>query len=283
MSKLDDFKLEYENIKAPENLIIKANKEIKKSKFKTVFKTGIGLSAGFVFAIGIAANASPTFANAVSEIPGLEGFVKVVTFGKYQRVDNGYEISVETPKIEGLVDQNIQDKLNEEFNEQADKVIELFEKDVKELKEKFGDEQVHMGIEYNYDVKTNNDDILALDAYIWQASGSSSVDHNFYTINKHTGEVYTLEGMFKEGTNYITPINKYIVDEMRRLNKEEGALFFIDDETFGEFEGIKADQDFYINNDGDIVICFDKYEIAAGAQGSPEFAIPNDVIKDIVK
>ena len=71
---------------------------------------------------------------------------------------------------------------------------------------------------------------------------------------------------------------------MTRLNNEEGGMFWVEDDEFTEgFKGIKKDQNFYINEDGNLVICFDKYDVAAGAQGSPEFVIPNEIIKDIVK
>ena len=46
--RMDQFKKQYESIKAPEDLIMKANKEIKKSKAKRGFKTGIGAAAAFV-------------------------------------------------------------------------------------------------------------------------------------------------------------------------------------------------------------------------------------------
>lgn len=283
--KIDDFKKQYENIKATEELIMKANKEIKKSKAKRGFAAVAGSAAAFVIAFGVAANVSPTFAYAMSDVPVLSGIVKVVTMGKYENKDSGYEIKVETPKIEGLLDEETQKKLNDEFEDQAESVIASFEKSVKELKEEFGDETVHMGVEYNYDVKCDNDDILAIDTYVYYASGSSMTVHNYYTINKHTGEIYTLEGMFKEGADYVTPISDYIKGEMKRLNAEEGGMFWIagEEEMLDGFDKIAEDQNFYINDDGNIVICFDKYEVAAGAQGSPEFVIPEKVVADILK
>lgn len=284
MSKrIDDLKKQYDSIKASEELIMKANKEIKKSKAKRGFTAAIGSAAAFVLAVGVAANVSPTFAYAMSDIPVISGIVKVVTMGKYENTDNGYEIKVETPKIEGLIDEETQKKLNDEFAEQAQSVIAGFEQSVKELKAEFGDETVHMGMEYNYDVKTDNDDILAIDTYVYYASGSSMTVHNYYTIDKHTGEIYTLEGLFKDGADYVTPISDYIKNEMKRLNAEEGGMFWVDDDVFEGFEKIADDQNFYINNEGNIVICFDKYEVAAGAQGSPEFVIPEDVVADILK
>ena len=80
-------------------------------------------------------------------------------------------------------------------------------------------------------------------------------------------------------------ISNYIKGEMKRMNKEEGGYFWVEkDETpVDVFEKIKPDQNFYINPNGELVICFDKYDVAAGAQGSPEFVIPKNVIKDILR
>ena len=68
------------------------------------------------------------------------------------------------------------------------------------------------------------------------------------------------------------------------MNEEEGGMFFLaEDGEIDGFDKISENQKFYINNDGKIVICFDKYEIAAGAQGSPEFVLPDEVVNDILK
>lgn len=95
----------------------------------------------------------------------------------------------------------------------------------------------------------------------------------------------TLPGLFKDDADYVSVISEYITSEMKRLNAEENGMFFIDGEEndFDGFKEIKPDQNFYINENGNIVICFDKYEVAAGAQGSPEFEIPNDLIADLRK
>lgn len=284
MSKIEELKNQYENIKAPEELLLKVNKEINKSKAARGFKTGIGAVAAFVVAVGVVANVSPSFAYAMSDVPVMGSIVKVVTMGKYENVDGGYEIKVSTPQIEGLIDAATQEKLNKEFKDQAQSVIAAFEQNVKELKAEFGEDTVHMGVEYNYEVKTDNKDILAIDTYTYYAAGSSNSVHNYYTIDKHTGEIYTLKGMFKEGADYVTPISEYIKGEMERMNKEEGGMFWVNDDEFVEgFKKIADDQSFYINNDGNIVICFAKYEVAAGAQGVPEFVIPNSVVADILK
>jgi hypothetical protein len=47
-----------------------------------------------------------------------------------------------------------------------------------------------------------------------------------------------------------------------------------------DFDSIAKDQSFYINNEGKLVISFDKYEVAPGYMGVVEFIIPSNVIAD---
>lgn len=285
MKEFEKAKNEYFAITASEELKRKVEKTMKQNKKKRAWKTAALAAAGVLIVSIGAVNVSPSLAYAVSDVPILGSVVRVVTFDRYEYKDHGYEANIVTPQIEGLLDEDLEDKLNNEFKENAAAVIAAYEADVKELKAEFPDEDVHMSIMSDYTVKTDNDDILALDVYIYTASGSSSTIHHFYNIDKKTGQLLTLPGLFKDDADYVSVISEYITSEMKRLNAEENGMFFIDgeEENFEGFKEIKPDQNFYINDQGNIVICFDKYEVAAGAQGSPEFEIPNDLIADLRK
>ena len=287
MNKLEDLKKEYESIKATEKFRKDTEKLIKKGKgYDVMIKKVLCWTAGIAASFVLVFNCFPSLAIAASEVPILKNVVKAVTFDRFEIKDNGYEATVVTPKIEGLLDKDLENKLNEEFKENADSVIRAFEKDIKELKEEFGDEVVvHYGIDANYIIKTDNDDILAIDTYICTTSGSSSTQHSFYNIDKKTGKLIELKDMFKKNADYVTPISEYVTSEMKRMNEEENGYFWIGKQEFGGdgFEKIKDDQNFYINDNGNVVICFDKYEVAAGAQGCPEFEIPKSVVEKILK
>ena len=41
-----------------------------------------------------------------------------------------------------------------------------------------------------------------------------------------------------------------------------------------EFIGVNEDTLFYVNEDGDVVVSYDKYDVAPGAMGIQEFVIP---------
>lgn len=284
--KLSDIKKEYNNITAPEKLKLQVAENFRRRlTMKKYISICASIAAALVLVFVLTLNFVPSIAYAMSDVPVIGSIVKVVTFDRFEMHDNGYEADIVTPKIEGLKDKQLEDKINEALAKDAQEMIEQYKKDVKALKDEFGEENVHMGITSDYEIKTDNDDILAIDVYVLTTSGSSSTMHTFYTIDKNSGELLTLKGLFKKNADYITPISDYIKQEMRRLNKEESGMFWIDttDEFTEDFDKIKPDQNFYINDDGNLVIAFDKYEVAAGAQGSPEFVIPNSVISDIIK
>ena len=55
------------------------------------------------------------------------------------------------------------------------------------------------------------------------------------------------------------------------MNEEEGGMFWIagEPDAIDGFDKIAEDHNFYINYDGNIVICFAKFVVAAGAHGVP--------------
>lgn len=256
----------------------KMEKNVSNNWTKKVIYSAASIAAAFVLIF----NCIPSLAYAVSDIPILSNVVKVVTFGRFEVREHGYEAKVVSPRIEGLLNKDLEEKLNKEFQENADAVICAFEKDVKELKEAFGND-FHLGVEANYIVRTDNEDILAIDCYIVNTVASSSTKHSFYNIDKKTGTLIELNSLFTKNADYITPISEYIVNEMRTQNEKGTGYFWVDEEDIENFQKIKEDQNFFINDKGNIVICFDKYEVAAGAQGCPEFEIPNEVIGNILK
>ena len=69
------------------------------------------------------------------------------------------------------------------------------------------------------------------------------------------------------------------------MAEDENLIYWADkdlDLGFG-FEQIKEDQNFYLNEQGQLVICFDEYEVAPGYMGLVEFAVEDEAIADILK
>lgn len=259
------------------------SKENQRNTSKKVFRIVGGCAACMILAGGIFLNLSPSAVYALSDIPVVGSIVKIVTFDRYTHTEGGYEADITTPSIEGLLDSELEEKLNSEFKENASALIAAYEKDVKELKEQYGDDTIHMGVTSDYIIKTNNDKILSLDVYVLNTAGSSMTLHTYYTIDKQHNKQLTLDGLFKKGADYVSPISKYITEQMLYANEHDDEFYWVGDNKFGDegFEKISENQKFYINENDEIVICFDKYEVAPGAAGSPEFVIPAEIIDDI--
>lgn len=278
-----DFLEGNENFVASDSLKKKVRGKIMKNKIADFGKAFCGTVAAMLVVVTVSANISPSFAYAVNDVPVLGSIVKVVTLNRYENKIGGSEATIVTPQIEGLSDEKLLEEINRELGENADKLIKEFEKEANAVFEEFG-EDAHMGVVSDYTVRTDTESYYAIDIYFYNVVGSSSTTHKFYTANKKTGELVTLKGLFKEGADYITPISKIVRDEMIRRNNEEDGMFRTEKDEFADgYEGITEDVNFYINNKGNIVICYDKYEVAPGAQGCPEFEIEKELIKDILK
>lgn len=240
-------------------------------------------AAGFAAAFVLVFNLIPGLSYAANDVPILGNLVRIVTLGRFEVNEGNYEANVVTPKIEGLIDKELEAKLNAEFSENAAAVIAAFEKDVKELSEEYGKENFHLGVSADYVVKTDNENVLAIDFYVTEIMASGAESHRFYNIDKKTGMLITLESLFLENSDYVTPISEYIIGEMKERNENEGGYYFVGEDDSEGFVSISEEQEFYINDAGNIVICFNEYEVAAGAEGCPEFEIPLYVIEKIRK
>lgn len=205
--------------------------------------------------------------------------VTITKLSTYQSNVEGFEARIVTPLIRGLTDKKLQSDINENFRRKNRSEMNKYEEYLLQRSEESAEIRGYFSVISDFIVKTDNEDILAIDCYLLNIVGSSSTTHNFYTFDKKKGELITLKNLLKQIPNYESKINRYIKSEMKRMNKKENGMFWIEKGSENEFKSIKEDQNFYINKDGELVICFDKYEVAAGAQGSPEFIIPANIIK----
>ena len=100
----------------------------------------------------------------------------------------------------------------------------------------------------------------------------------YYNLDLQTGKTLTLEELL--GTDWKEICNESIVAEIeRRIAEEEDMMYWgytEGDEDIDDIEGFQSVSEqtgFYINERGNVVVCFDKYEIAPGYMGMQEFEI----------
>jgi len=240
-------------------------------------------AAAFVLTLGVMVNTIPVFADTIAGIPGMSGVVKVLTFGHYEYHQNGMDANVETAKVNGLLDKALENRINNEFAGYADTVISEFEAEAKAIQKDYPGETVHFGMDSGYEVLTNTKEYLAIDIYLVNTVGSSSTIRKYYTIDKKTQKLITLNDLFLANSDYTTVLEKYVLKEMERQNDTGQHLYWINEPGYMPNPLVTPDSLFYINPTGQLVICFEKYAVAPGSEGTPAFTIPKDVIANIRK
>ena len=89
----------------------------------------------------------------------------------------------------------------------------------------------------------------------------------------------TLADLFREDADYVTALSDSVRAQMEeRMAADESQAYFVD-----QFTGIDPGQNFYFDADGQLVLVFDEYTIAAGYMGMPEFTIPASVYEGLLK
>ena len=297
--RLEKMKQEYEEIRIPAELrrrveagiqkgkedgeeIIRMNKKSKLIKF---VRNTAGAVVAAMLAITIMANSGASIANAMMKIPVLGTIAEIVTFREYKDSTNDMTADVKIPEIsvkneDGSVNQETTDAVNKSIQEYTDEIIAQYKADV----EASGGEGKQL-VDLEYEVITDSDRLFSIrfDKLQIMASGAESV--KIYHIDKQTGQMINLKGLFKEDVNFIDPISDNIKKQMKeQMAADESKMYFIDsDMPESDFQSITEDTTFYVNDSGKLVIVFDEYEVAPGSMGVVEFEIPTDVIQDIVQ
>ena len=280
---MNKFRNEYENIEIPDELEFLVRTTIKEQEKKMKRKNIINKSviaaavAGVVFVGSI--NLSSEISYALSEVPVLGSIVRVLTFKTFELKDNNFDAELKTPAIEGL-DSKLEAMLNQKYLDENQKLYDDFMKEIDELKKADMDE-AHMGIASGYEVKTDTDKLLVIGRYVVNTAGSSSTTIKYDTIDKQNKLLITLPSLFKDEA-YIDIISENIKAQMKEQMKDENNVYWLEDEMMGDenFSKIDKNQSFYITKDNQLVIAFDKYEVAPGYMGNPEFIIPSELLKD---
>ncbi|MFJ8263646.1 DUF3298 domain-containing protein [Rummeliibacillus sp. NPDC094406] len=285
--KLKELQNQYESIPIPDNLDEVVEMAIKNGKKKKtvprwLFST---VAAVAIFTVGV--NISPAMAQTLDGIPVINKVAKILTFREYKVKDETYEADIKVPNIKGLNDDKLESKLNEKYIEDGKKLYSDFKGTVADIKKNGGG---HYGVESGYSVKTNDEKLVSIGRYVVNTVGSSSTTMKYDTIDKENKVVLSLPMLFKDDA-YIKTISNYIEEQMKKEMKESNMdktywVQGVDGQDFGTFDGsknIKPNHNFYINKHHQLVIAFDKYEVAPGYMGLVEFKIPTKIIqKDLV-
>lgn len=317
--QLRQLKEEYENMTIPETGrerlqagIDRARMEKKRAEHARRRSAWTAVAAAAVVMIALP-NTNIQIAHAMGNIPLLGGFFRLVTVRQYNYSDENHNAEVELAQInygedagegasvgevaaapegtaagsvEGVGQEAAVANLSEDGVEAVNQDMEAT---VEELIRQFEDtlsEEGYHGLHVTQEVVTDNARYYTVKLSVLETEASGYEHNQFYTIDKQTGSVVTLEDLFAEGSDYISAISENIKTQMReQMAADEGVIYFLDNDDMPEFnfQGITEQTNFYFNEKDELVIAFDEYEVAPGSMGAPEFVIPQEVTAAILK
>ena len=120
----------------------------------------------------------------------------------------------------------------------------------------------------NYEIKSQTEEYLSFTVIGAENWNSGCNEARYYNIDLQQEKLITLEDVL--GEDYTNIVNADIQAQIEQRTNA-GETFFAPEE--GGFAGISDNTKFYMNEYGNPVIVFDKYEIAPGSAGAVEFEI----------
>ena len=274
---MEMWKEEYDQIPVPQEArdkieagIMRARLEKKRSdRMKNMKRTGV-TAAALVLTFGIAVNASPVVAQAMDSIPVIGSIARVVTIRNYnESTDNGMMADISVPQIDGNV------AANAEMDAYAKELIARYEK---EVVAQLGQEEGHYALESSYEVVSDNDKYVSIRINTVETMASGAEFVKFFTVDKATGQTVSLKD-YLNSPEKLEAVSQNIKDQMAaQMAEDEGKVYFTEGEV-GGFTGLTGDENFYLNEAGELVIVFGEYEVAPGYMGTVSFTIPKDVTK----
>lgn len=144
----------------------------------------------------------------------------------------------------------------------------------------------YVGLDTTYQVLRNDDMLLSVRFETTINVGGSGQYSRSFTLDKQTGKVLELGALFQPNSDYVGVISAEILRQMKQQVEAGEADYFIPGGIWSEeecFREIAADQNFYINDQNQLVVVFDEYEVAPGSMGMPEFILTADLLKEILQ
>lgn len=288
--RIHSSKAVYDSIKIPEeldgivsgtvNFVEKTRSSYKKPSKHLRYAAMAAASILICFTISL--NTLEAFAAAVSRIPVLGTISAVLTLRNYEKTDQDKTITVKVPVIRP----GTQDKKDYiiDVNSKIQAIVDQYEKDaqkrIEEYKEAFistggtEEEFAHKDIKanVNYSITYESEQYLS---FILEANENwcdAYGLHYFYNINLLEDKPVELRDLL--GEDYISIAGSSIKKQMaERMAANENLVYWDGSNGIEGFDTIDGSTQFYINQKGNPVIVFDKYEVAPGAFGQQEFEI----------
>ncbi len=245
---------------------------------------GLGTAAAVLVVMTILVNTSPSIAKAMQEVPVLGPIAQLLTFRTYEDSQYGIEAQIQIPQVDAL-EGPARDNLQAAIDAYAQSLIDLHEESVglaqqamEENPEVFEDSMTaHQDLQCDATVVAETDDMFCLDMNATLVMAGATQFQKHFVLDKRSGQVLSLADLFDEDSGYASLLEAEIKKQMEANAAADSDLSY-----FPEMVKIEADQDFYITAQGQLVLCFDEYDVAPGYMGAQSFEIPTEAIASVL-
>lgn len=269
----------YEQTVIPkEELSVLVNKTIKSRKHSRkpvrIISTTAAIFAAACISFVVTLNLSPVVAKTLYDIPVIGSVCRVFTFREYHFEDTVKVVNVRVPKIENTGNTELERRINEEITKQMDRSAQESEQRAQENYNAYietggnPDEYIPTEIGINYQIKSSNDTTLSFVLEKYESHASVYTERFFYNLDLQTGNTLTLKDLL--GEDYQQTVYQQVCEQIQQFDEDTKQMIFTDYLTP---DLIDENRPFYLTEEGNIVVVFEKYEIAAGAAGALEFPL----------
>lgn len=222
-------------------------------------------------------NMSVTYAHAMENIPIIGDLVEIFTIRNYFYSDGRHELDAEVPEVNDPNNDQVSNLINKDVNELTSEIIQKFYDDL-EISHNTGFGSINI----DYEAVTNTDEWFTLKLTVCEVQASSNTYFKFYHINRINGTYVTFGDLVdNEDFGAIEQIIRTQMEE--EMEADPDVVYWIDDiELDQSITALSADQNFYFDDAGNLVIVYNKYEVAPGFMGCPEIVIIKEKIEKYI-
>lgn len=219
-----------------------------------------------VFLLVFMPNINVTYAQTLENVPIIGDIVKIFTIHKDIYEDGKHELQAEIPMVNDDKNQEEATLMNKDIEQLSTAVIQKFYEEIELSKDGYG------SIYLDYEVIMNNASWFSLKLNVNEIAGSSDSYAKIYHIDRINGRYVQLKDLLNE--DGMKEVEAYILKTMQSQMEQDKKIEYVIE---NDFKLVTGESNFYYNENMDLVIVYNKYEIAPGYMGCPEFIIPKDI------
>ena len=275
-----------EQVERLKQKMLQAKSENRKERIRRNSRRIMAAAAMLAIILLVLPNTSKTVALAMQQIPVLGDFIELITVRDYEYEDEQHQASIKVGELvlnEFADVQHMEASVKKELLATVKNINSEIQKVTTEL---LGDFETSVeDREGPLSVWTESIQIPSEEQYLvikqecFMAAGSGMEWNYYYTIDLTTGKLLSLEELFKENADYV-PVLADCIEKQLKLVYGYQLDEFLRDELVRQLE---EEASFYINEAGNIVVCFDEGDIGPMSLGDLEIVISNDDVKEIRK